>query len=168
MELAVSSLLPCRVPKRPQQVRSRCAARKVLTGQEPPQISILREKVETYEKRAAIIKLEGEAADRQLHKHLDRLNSLKDAAMAQPIWRVTEVYDEQYALVGCRPPVRSRCRGAFNNEGDALLRRDLLQIRPENYLQDYLQYYVVRVEVNPADPTYEIGMEDDFEDGSAE
>ena len=115
MELAVSSLPPC---QRPRQMRIRCAARTVATGHEPPQISMLREKVQTCEKRAAIVKLECETAHRQLEEHLSGLNSLKDAVVAQPIWLVTQIYDQQY------DDKRFQCRGAFNNKGDALLRRD--------------------------------------------
>lgn len=58
------------------------------------------------------------------------------------------------------------CRGAFTDKQDALLRRDLLEVRADDQaeVQCYTDYYVTCISVNPADAMYKVDVEDDVLD----
>lgn len=127
--------------------------------EEPPQISILRERLENRQAVVEASKLKCDIAQKQLQKHLQGLkDSNLTTGCGKPLWLVTQMntapYDAQLP----------RCCGAFTNKQDALLRMELLQTRPNDHdynYQDYIEHYVVCVCLDPTDATYSVDLDSD-------
>lgn len=130
--------------------------RKDAQSTEASQLCTLRKDLEDCQKDVEAAKLKSEAAQQLLQTHLQGLESIEKKGNAGHIWLVTRIYDEAYETKS------ARCCGAFHNKQDALLRRELLSIRPKDEVcYDGYEYYVMCVCTDSANAKYDTDLEDD-------